>query len=574
MSFYNTGNPVPSIDPRDLDDNAKVLDQFCTSNDMTAPDRFGVEKRTLTGIRGFSATDKGASTLNPDNAAFINAAIDQASAAGGGVVTFDKPGVYLSSKIVLKTGVVLQAKFGTVEIKLKNGANSPLIESYGFDSLYVTASTPGTDVFPLPYDLGFDGLILNGNRANQTTRVPLVKIYGARLTMNGQIYGSKGPGLRTACFGAHSQSRKTPGNMRELEIFDCDEEGWIFEGPSDQYFGHLVMSVIGDPANDGTIPQTSTIYPGEPVHGLRMQSGSMHLASANINGARFGRGIYANGRIKFGDIIAAGNWGNFYTTAAAFGSVSSLHVQANAQAWTGINNPNIENNSDDVQYANVTALRVTGQDNPASYLILDSGGAQWGNVRNRQALAQGGTFFVANATGVTIANLDAKGADIGLLTTSLANRINVNCTFNNCNTVWKNEATSVRGCWDFTGTINTGQVFADGVSTTPFADKGSMSVARVDFLLDGVWKTNKFYGVQTFDATTTSGQTISFTHNMWRTPTVEDIIFMARSSGWTTEPAGVSVTINSFNSTTVAARVKLSVAATGTPTSQIVCTIA
>ena len=28
MSFYNTGNPVPSIDPRDLDDNAKVLDGF------------------------------------------------------------------------------------------------------------------------------------------------------------------------------------------------------------------------------------------------------------------------------------------------------------------------------------------------------------------------------------------------------------------------------------------------------------------------------------------------------------------------------------------------------------------
>lgn len=50
MSFYNTGNPVPSIDPRDLDDNAKVLDGFTTSTEDTYVDRLGVERLTLSGV--------------------------------------------------------------------------------------------------------------------------------------------------------------------------------------------------------------------------------------------------------------------------------------------------------------------------------------------------------------------------------------------------------------------------------------------------------------------------------------------------------------------------------------------
>ena len=50
MSFYNTGNPVPSIDPRDLDDNAKILDEFVNGTEDTYVDRLGVERRTLSSI--------------------------------------------------------------------------------------------------------------------------------------------------------------------------------------------------------------------------------------------------------------------------------------------------------------------------------------------------------------------------------------------------------------------------------------------------------------------------------------------------------------------------------------------
>lgn len=50
MSFYNTGNPVPSIDPRDLDDNAKHIDEIVNSTLPTFVDRLGTTRKTLAGI--------------------------------------------------------------------------------------------------------------------------------------------------------------------------------------------------------------------------------------------------------------------------------------------------------------------------------------------------------------------------------------------------------------------------------------------------------------------------------------------------------------------------------------------
>lgn len=46
MSNYNTGKPVPSIDPRDLDDNATNFDELLNSTVPSVNDRLGVARRT------------------------------------------------------------------------------------------------------------------------------------------------------------------------------------------------------------------------------------------------------------------------------------------------------------------------------------------------------------------------------------------------------------------------------------------------------------------------------------------------------------------------------------------------
>jgi hypothetical protein len=62
MSSYNTGNAVPSIDPRDLDDNATNLDNFVNGGAAAYPDRLGVARKSYAGIEA----DVASLLINPN----------------------------------------------------------------------------------------------------------------------------------------------------------------------------------------------------------------------------------------------------------------------------------------------------------------------------------------------------------------------------------------------------------------------------------------------------------------------------------------------------------------------------
>lgn len=74
MSNYNTGNPVPSVDPRDLDDNATVFDLLLQSPDASVPDRLGVPRKTWAQME-----DDAAALVSPNVAALaaVTAAADK-----------------------------------------------------------------------------------------------------------------------------------------------------------------------------------------------------------------------------------------------------------------------------------------------------------------------------------------------------------------------------------------------------------------------------------------------------------------------------------------------------------------
>lgn len=48
---YNTNNPIGSKDPRDLSDNAENFDRFSNGQELEYPDRLGVPRKSLAGIR-------------------------------------------------------------------------------------------------------------------------------------------------------------------------------------------------------------------------------------------------------------------------------------------------------------------------------------------------------------------------------------------------------------------------------------------------------------------------------------------------------------------------------------------
>lgn len=51
MTTYNTGNPLGSTDVKDLYDNAQNLDDFSNGPEVAYPDRFGVSRKSLEGLR-------------------------------------------------------------------------------------------------------------------------------------------------------------------------------------------------------------------------------------------------------------------------------------------------------------------------------------------------------------------------------------------------------------------------------------------------------------------------------------------------------------------------------------------
>jgi hypothetical protein len=55
MIIYNTGNPLGSTDARDANDNAIRFDQFSAGADLAYPDRLGVSRQSLAGIRAASS---------------------------------------------------------------------------------------------------------------------------------------------------------------------------------------------------------------------------------------------------------------------------------------------------------------------------------------------------------------------------------------------------------------------------------------------------------------------------------------------------------------------------------------
>lgn len=50
MTTYNTGNPVPSADPRDRYDNSQAFDEAITGQELTFTDRLGVERKSWAGL--------------------------------------------------------------------------------------------------------------------------------------------------------------------------------------------------------------------------------------------------------------------------------------------------------------------------------------------------------------------------------------------------------------------------------------------------------------------------------------------------------------------------------------------
>lgn len=126
MNFYNTGNPVPSNDPRDLDDNAKNLDLALNSVEPSFVDRNGVLRKTINGYGDSFSEYLIASGFETTHLKYVSGTslqVDRASQLidyNGSVYRVKMPAVF---------PVILSGVWGTAAAKLVEFADT----SFRFD---------------------------------------------------------------------------------------------------------------------------------------------------------------------------------------------------------------------------------------------------------------------------------------------------------------------------------------------------------------------------------------------------------------------------------------------------------
>lgn len=128
---YNTGNPVPSIDPRDLDDNAEAFDRFLQSTAASEPDRIGQLRKT------YHQMELDAESLVSPNVSALAAAVAAAnkavyfsSSSPVAMLTYD-----LSAFVRGVSGSVDGAAFRTGITAAKSGVNADITSITGLTTM-------------------------------------------------------------------------------------------------------------------------------------------------------------------------------------------------------------------------------------------------------------------------------------------------------------------------------------------------------------------------------------------------------------------------------------------------------
>jgi hypothetical protein len=182
------------------------------------------------------------------NTAAIQAALDAASAAGGGVVRLRPGANYSVTGVTIGSNVVLDLNNGG--LTLSNAANAPVVSVASYASLIAGDTTGG------PTDFGVQNGYLDGNKSNQSaTAQPVLAIYGRRYTLsNLMVRNGKGTGIDSQW--STTSSFQSPNGFEsfvtQVYVHSCDGDGINFRGPHDTFFSNFFIVKCG--VASGSVP--------------------------------------------------------------------------------------------------------------------------------------------------------------------------------------------------------------------------------------------------------------------------------------------------------------------------------
>lgn len=275
----------------------------------------------------------------------LQEAIDKAEDGGnGGIVPMD-PGTHTAAGIVVKDGVELKGSgYGSTKLKLANGANTFLIETEGFAGLTGGDTSGGVKQF------GITDMLIDGNKANNSSTVPLVRIYGYDFHLERlRVINSDDHGIYSEW--GNDASDPGPSGMEamvnDVKVGNCDGDGILWKGPHDGKWSQVIAfnntkiglniqenggALIADQCHSWGLSQEHAWWIGA----------SARMTNCQAEGSQFAKVVWDAHDISWlGGAIFAGQHGGTPLAAASvgihFGLAASTSIAA-AQIFTSIQN--------------------------------------------------------------------------------------------------------------------------------------------------------------------------------------------------------------------------------------------
>lgn len=536
-----------------------------------------------------------------------------------------KPGIHvLTNTYTWCGGAWMHGTPGRTVWKLATNANCTVLQSRNIAQW--EAFIAGNSTAGYPIDGGIDGIIIDGNAAEQSIVSTSASdlIYGLRIHSHRfgigwlQVRRVKGVGCYTQYSSVIMYSYRTDGvddyglqgsplgspspyDFKQINVIDTLYEAFVFKGPGDIPIWHLTTNYCGwlDNATIPTTARTSLLFPGEEIHSVRIET-ACKIGYLNSNGALYGRSLYVAPFTRFhGDsIIVTGSWGAMLIEGSAFGSISALSIQQNTYAWEGVYKPGLEIkygtsstiNKNRFSFPQVSLRRLTTPvtANAIGPGILDNAGAQFGIIDGIDsnpvaghglvigATNRGGTYESVNFDSIQGASHDGSTSAAVLVESGARDWRIVELRLTNCSRNFVNLGTNMRGIVrDGTIEVVTGQIALEGVVAASqvasvIAGVGNIALDNIaswglEILHDSSRYYNRFKTTVTFDGSVAGAQTSAATaHTMWRTPAPRDVITSVHFGG-TTWP-NISTGIRTLAADTFTAAAFVHTASAGTVT--------
>jgi len=171
-----------------------------------------------------------------DDAGAIQAAIDAAKNAGGGVVLFHGGIFSISRPLKIYSRVILRgAGTGATFIKKRGTASFAAIESDGFAALTGTESNGGIHSWAL------EGLSIDGSRADGA-RGPGIQVYGYGYSIRDvAVFECAGHGIWSEWSAEGVPAARLDAFVSDVIVHDCSAGGILWQGPHDSKWVNVTV---------------------------------------------------------------------------------------------------------------------------------------------------------------------------------------------------------------------------------------------------------------------------------------------------------------------------------------------